>query len=181
MEPKAITFDQWWRVLEITPKTELWDGQPTPRMAAIADYCALVGRVAGYLGGHVLPLGLGEIFASECAFLPAGEEGVLLVPDVAFVRAERLPPLAERPAVLQLAPDIAVGIAEAPRWPPHAADHLSDYLTSGVALIWIVDPIAGHVTVHSPGSGGQILGPNDILDGGAVLPEFRLPVAALFR
>jgi Uma2 family endonuclease len=181
MEPKAINGDQWLRIAEITPKTELWRGQPTPRMAAIADYCALVGRVAGYLGGHVLPRGLGEIFASECAFFPAGDEGVLLVPDVAFVRAERLPPLTERPAALQLAPDLAIGIAEAPLWPPHAAEHLDDYLASGVALVWIVDPIAGRVTVHAPGSGERTLGPDDVLDGGAVLPEFRLPVSALFR
>src|SRR6266511_2417485 len=114
MDPKLINVDQYWRILEITPKTELWEGQPTPRVAAIAEYCALVGRVAGYLGAHVLPRGLGEVFASECAFFPTGDEGVLLVPDVAFVRAERLPQPAERPGFLQLAPDLAVGIAEAP-------------------------------------------------------------------
>jgi Uma2 family endonuclease len=165
----------------MTPKVELWSGQPTPRMAAIAEYCALVGRVAGYLGGHVLPHGLGEVFASECAFFPTGEAGVLLVPDVAFVRAERLPPPAERPGYLDLAPDLAVGIAEAPLWPPHVADHLSDYLESGVALIWIVDPVASRVTVHTPGAAERVLAPGDTLDGGAVIPEFRLPVAALFR
>jgi Uma2 family endonuclease len=181
MEPKMINVDQWWNAGQFVPKTELWSGQPTPRMAAIADYCALVGRVAGYLGAHVLPGGLGEVFASECAFFPAGDDGVVLIPDVSFVRAERLPPLTQRPGFLQLAPDLAVGIAEAPLWPPHAAEHLADYLASGVALIWIVDPIAGHVTVHAPGTGERVLGPDDVIDGGAVLPEFRLPVAALIR
>lgn len=181
MEPKVVTVDQWVRIAEITPKTELWNGQPTPRMAAPADYCALVGRLAGYLGGHVLPRGLGEVFASECAFFPAGDEGVLLVPDVAFVRAERLVPLAERAGFLELAPDLAVGIAEAPLWPPHVAEHLSDYLAHGVRLIWLVDPIAGRVTVHVPGATARVFGADDVLDGGDVVPNFRVPVSALIR
>jgi Uma2 family endonuclease len=185
MDPrKYIGGDEYFRIAEITPKTELWNGQPTPRMPAGADYGVLVGRVAGWLGVFAYPEDLGDVYASECAFFaPAApdEEEIMLIPDVAFVRAERLPPYAERPGFLHLAPDIAVGIAEAPIWRSHAGKHLADYLRAGVALIWLVDPIAGAVAVHAPGADVRVLQGDDVLDGGAVLPAFRLPVATLFR
>jgi hypothetical protein len=69
--------------------------------------------------------------------------------------------------------------AEAPLWPPHVAEHLSDYVESGVALIWLVDPIAGRVTVHAPGTTARVLGLDEVLDGGDGVPGFRVSVAAL--
>jgi Uma2 family endonuclease len=142
------------------------------------------GRVAGWLGVFAFPQGLGDVYASECAFFAPGAPGereILLIPDVAFVRAERLLPYAERPGFLHLAPDLAVGIAEAPIWGSHPAEYLDDYFAAGVALIWLVDPIAGTVTVHAPGVAARVLSGDDVLDGGNVLPAFRLPVATLFR
>jgi Uma2 family endonuclease len=180
MDPtKRVKGDDYIRLAEVTPKSELWDGQMTPRIPASADYCALVGRLTGYLGAHVLPSGLGELFASECAFFPSEHPDVILVPDVAFVRADRLPPLAERSGFLHLAPDLAVGVAYRPIFGAHVAHYLEDYLRSGVALAWVVDPVAGRVTVHTPGADERVLGRGDVLDGGTVLPGFRLPVIAL--
>ena len=105
----------------------------------------------------------------------------MLVPDVAFVRAERLPSLAERPGFLRLAPDLAVGLAFPPDRSWRIADALPNYLESGVTLVWIVEPAQRGVTIHRSGQPEHVLGEGDSLDGEEILPGFHLPVAALFR
>jgi Uma2 family endonuclease len=43
----------------------------------------------------------------------------------------------------------------------------------------VIDPRRRTVTVHRPGAEPDILGPDDHLDGGDLLPGFSLPVSRL--
>ena len=54
------------------------------------------------------------------------------------------------------------------------------YLEAGVPLVLVVDPRRRTVRVRTPGGGDRLLTEGDELDGGAVLPDFRVPVARLF-
>ncbi len=54
------------------------------------------------------------------------------------------------------------------------------YLCHGVRLVWVVDPEGRTVRVFTPDADEHLLVPGDTLDGGDVLPGFRLPVAAIF-
>jgi Uma2 family endonuclease len=58
-----------------------------------------------------------------------------------------------------------------------------EYFLAGVSLVWMVDPKQRTVTVFTPtnAEGGVTLSEADELDGGDVLPGFRLPVATVFR
>ena len=47
-------------------------------------------------------------------------------------------------------------------------------------LVWVVDPRAETVTVLALGQAPLVLTATDTLDGGEVLPEFRVEVAELF-
>lgn len=53
------------------------------------------------------------------------------------------------------------------------------YLAAGV-LLWIVNPFDREVGVHAPNQPSLILGEGVLLDGGAVLPGFTLPVKDIF-
>ncbi len=57
---------------------------------------------------------------------------------------------------------------------------LREYFTSGTRLAWIVDPKTKTVRVHTSPTASTRLEGDATLDGGDVLPGFRLPLADLF-
>ena len=61
------------------------------------------------------------------------------------------------------------------------ARKLGEYFASGTQLAWIVDPRTRTVRVHtSPTESTRLDAEAGVLDGGDVLPGFRLPLADLF-
>lgn len=54
------------------------------------------------------------------------------------------------------------------------------YLGAGVALVWVVDPKPRTVSVHQPDRVPRVLGGDDVLEGGEVLPGFAVALAHLF-
>ena len=58
---------------------------------------------------------------------------------------------------------------------------IEEYMTSGVTLVWVVNPKKRTVTVYRPGASPEVLGEPDQLDGSPVLPAFQYPIAKLFE
>ena len=58
---------------------------------------------------------------------------------------------------------------------------MGEYFAAGTRLAWVVDPKTETVRVHTGAQEWVILGLGDVLDGGDVLPGFRLPVRDIFR
>ena len=54
------------------------------------------------------------------------------------------------------------------------------YLQHGTRMVWLVDADERTLELHAPDAPPQTLRGDDIIDGGAVLPGFRLPVSDLF-
>ena len=60
------------------------------------------------------------------------------------------------------------------------AGMVEDWLDAGVRLLWLFRPDDRTVTVYASGRPIRVLGIGDELDGGDVLPDFRVAVADLF-
>ena len=60
------------------------------------------------------------------------------------------------------------------------ARKLADYFSAGVRLVWYVYPATCEVEVYEAADKCVKLTPQDTLDGGQVLPGFRLPFSTLF-
>jgi Uma2 family endonuclease len=54
------------------------------------------------------------------------------------------------------------------------------YRTSGVRLALLIDPQQQSITVYDAASAPRTLTGNDVVDGGDVLPGFRLRVSTIF-
>ena len=54
------------------------------------------------------------------------------------------------------------------------------YLEHGTKLVWLVDTDARSLELHQADTPAQTLRGEDLIDGGDVLPGFRLPVSDLF-
>src|SRR5262245_24395399 len=105
------------------------------------------------------------------------------IPDLSFVRWERLPVRGEIPdePILGLAPDLAVEVLSRGNTPGEMQRKLKDHFLSGVRLVWFVDPKRRTVEVFSAPDQSTVLAEPQTLDGGEVLPGLALPVAEIFR
>jgi Uma2 family endonuclease len=104
-------------------------------------------------------------------------------PDVAFVTFERWPkdrvmPLTDN--AWDVVPDLAVEVISPTDLVYELMQKIAEYFQAGVRLIWVVYPPERLVYVYEALTQVRILTLADELDGGAVLPGFRLPVAKLF-
>jgi Uma2 family endonuclease len=106
---------------------------------------------------------------------------VVLMPDVSFVRADRLPQHEAREGVMPLAPDLAVEILSPSNRAREMAQKVELYQRAGVRLVWMVQPRRRAVTVYPLGAEQHTLDETETLDGGDVLPGFQMSVADLFR
>jgi Uma2 family endonuclease len=102
-------------------------------------------------------------------------------PDVAFVRAERLPADGIGSGWMTVAPDLVVEVLSPSETTSALDDKLRDYRAAGTRLFWLVDPSARTVSIRGDAAAHEhIAHEGDVLDGADVLPGFVLPVEQLF-
>jgi Uma2 family endonuclease len=140
---------------------------------------ALAGDLLGEVGFFVASRDLGVVFASITHYELFREPRTVLMPDVSFIAAERMP--AETWwRMVPIAPDFAAEVTSSTR---QAAiiDRVGLYLEAGTRLVWLVRPEHRMVTVFRPDRPERIFGIGDVLDGEDVFPGYRLSVDRLFR
>ncbi|CAN5145933.1 MAG: Uma2 family endonuclease [Euzebyales bacterium] len=142
------------------------------------------GEIAATIGYHLkafaLAAGTGSTFAAETGFLLARDPDTVRAPDAAYVRRERLPEPRDRSGFLPLAPDLAVEVVSPSDRATAVAEKATAWLDAGVQLVWVVYPDRRMVAEHHPDGAARLLRGDDTLDGGALLPGFRLPLPELF-
>ncbi len=108
------------------------------------------------------------------------------VPDIMVFRTERIaayraqtPDFGDKPIVL--VPDVCVEIISQNDNYQEVDAKVDSYLADGVQLIWVVNPRNQTVTIYTPDSNQFTrLKVDETLNGGTVLPNFSLPVKAIF-
>jgi Uma2 family endonuclease len=103
------------------------------------------------------------------------------IPDGSYVSFARLPDRkVPRVGIGNFAPDLAVEVISEGNTTKEMATKLEDYFRAGVLLVWFCYPKTCEVHVFSNLTAPTVLGLNDVLDGGQVLPGFTLPLRELF-
>jgi Uma2 family endonuclease len=101
---------------------------------------------------------------------------------VAFVSYPRWPedhvPRAE---AWDVVPDLAVEVISPTNLAEEIDDKLTDYFAAGVRMVWVLFPGSGRLYVYRSPEQVAGLDRSDELDGGDVLPGFRLPITTLFE
>jgi Uma2 family endonuclease len=101
-------------------------------------------------------------------------------PDVSFISAGRLADYRWEHGHIAIAPDLAVEIVS-PGDEVYSLDRkIDDYFKAAVRRIWIVNPERRSVRIHrAPGDLDELVGEAELVDE-AILPGFRVALAALF-
>jgi Uma2 family endonuclease len=150
------------------------------RMAPTSfEHFEVTGLVSYYLNAHVIPRKLGVVGGEGGFVLHRGPDTVR-APDVAFVRAERVPSGEAAKHFAQIAPDLAVEIRSSNDSMRDLLAKADEYLAAGTSLVWIFDPPTTTVIVKAKDGTTRTLGIDDELDGGDVLPDFRLPLRLIY-
>jgi Uma2 family endonuclease len=123
---------------------------------------------------------LGEALIGEGGFAFEGEVDSLLAPDVAFMRLEKIPPKNDWDDWFRVAPDAVVEVKSPSNTRKEIARKVAIYLAGGVSLVFVADPDHETITAHYADGSVRVYRIGDILDGGDVLPGFKVPVAEIF-
>ncbi|MFM9964564.1 MAG: Uma2 family endonuclease [Planctomycetaceae bacterium] len=103
------------------------------------------------------------------------------IPDVSFISWDQIPS-GEFPSqpIPDLYPDLAVEVLSDSNTPAEIDRKLSEYFEAGCRLAWIIDPKSRTADVYTSPTDCQHLRASQSLDGGDVLPGFKLPLKELF-
>ncbi len=157
------------------------------RMPLSSGGASSVGsRLLARLQIYVEDNGLGVVTGEQGGYRldPAHPLDTEVAPDVAFVRAGRAPsptsPEFYGRAWL-LAPDLAVEVTSENQFAPGMGAKARTYLHFGTRLVWVIWPRYKRVDVWRPGDDmPALLGVEDTLDGGDVVPGFTYSIERLF-
>lgn len=135
----------------------------------------IASRINRRLGNFVEERDLGYITGEAGGYMVSGER---YAPDVAFLAKGK--PLSQH-GYNPVAPDLAVEVDFPSTYESQKTlrTKVVNYLAAGT-VVWVVLPEAQEVEVYVPGQPEKTLTLEDVLDGGAVLPGFRLPVKEIF-
>jgi Uma2 family endonuclease len=106
--------------------------------------------------------------------------GLVRIPDAAFISWERYGRRKGRRDVPQIVPDLVVEVLSKGNTPKEMKRKLHEYFRAGVRLVWYVDPRKRAVRVYTAVDRWVLLREDQTLDGGDVLPGFRLSIRDWF-
>ena len=155
-------------------KRELVDGEVRVMSPAGIRHEVSIGRLATRLGAFLEASGLGVMTASNAGFrMTAGNVGC---PDLAYVPAGRFGQGMPE-GFSDVAPDLAIEVMSPGDTEREVLDKVGEYLTSGVLLVWVIDPHGARAAVYRSATRVRIVDEDGDLDGEDVLPGFRCRLA----
>lgn len=178
-EGPPLTIEEFERLPDDGWRCELVRGQVVREPPAGFEHGRVGASILYFLADFVREHQLGEVLTAETGFVLSEEPPTVRAPDVAFVAAEHVPTKTPR-GFGPFAPDLAVEIVSPSNTLSEIHDKVLDYLDSGSRLVWVVDPVGRSVVVYASREDIRLLGEGDELDGGDVLPGFRIGLWELF-
>ena len=176
----AVTVDEF-LVLADGRQLELVRGEIREMTPAFEPAMTVAANLIALLIAHVQPRRLGRVYMDNGTFVLLEHRHVVRSPDVAFVRAERLPVGGVRYGPIRFAPDLAVEVLSPSDTASTLQEKLADYREAGTPLFWAVDPQTRSVTVYPFDAPPSTLREGETLTGDRVLPEFRCQIDELFE
>lgn len=137
----------------------------------------LSSRINRRVGNFVEEHDLGYVTGEAGGYMVSGER---YAPDVAFISKAKQPEFA-RQGYNPMPPDLAVEVDFPSTYESqqNLSIKVANYLAAGT-VVWVFKPESRRVEVFAPGQPVRILGIDDVLDGGDVLPGFTLAIKDVF-
>jgi Uma2 family endonuclease len=175
---RLLTADDLMRMPTDEP-WELWEGELRKVPGAGGTASGFAHWIGALISFFVRPLGLGWVTGADGTYILLDDPQTIVVPDAAFIRWDNIPSRQVPDGYIPVPPDLAVEVVSPSDEPGDVAKKRELYRRAGVPLVWWVYPERRAVAVYRDGELAAEPGEGDELDGGDVLPGFRLPVAEI--
>jgi Uma2 family endonuclease len=161
-----------------TKLCELIDGVLVEKPMAFIESC-MAAVLIGWMRNYVTQHRNGIIAAPDAKMRILSHQ--VREPDVSFIRAKQMPDgKVPKNPVAALIPDLAVEILSPGNTKAEMDRKRKEYFQSGTSLVWIVDPPKVTVRVYTSPTNYTDFGIDDTLDGGDVMPDFRVSIREWF-
>jgi len=160
---------------------EVVGGQIVEKPAMGAFESLLASLLSRWMAPHADENQLGRVVC-ETLFLLDPALGLKRRPDLAFVSKQRWPlrRRVPRTEAWDIVPDLAVEVVSLTNSAEQVSEKIEEYFRSGVRQVWVVYPGTSKVYLYDNPTSVRILQVGDDLEGGSVLPGFRLALQDLF-
>jgi Uma2 family endonuclease len=160
---------------------EIIDGQRVEIAPMSADSQVFASRLVRHLSNYGIERDIGEAYTEVMFKLPLPKDRNRR-PDAAFVPYSRWPRNVSPPSVnaWDVLPEVCVEVVSPHDLADEVAEKMTEYFAAGVRQVWVVYPRHGLFYVYDSLTQVRGLTRADELDGGAVLPGFKLRLADLF-
>ena len=157
---------------------ELVDGVLVEKaMGFTASFLAI--RLAILLDAFVRPRKLGLIVGADGMLKLS--IGLIRIPDVSYISWDSIPDgKVPKEPIPMLAPTLAVEVLSESNTTAEMKRKRREYFKAGTSLMWIVDPKVRVVTAYTSYRKSATFTESDTLDGGDVLPGFKLSLYEYF-
>lgn len=159
---------------------ELIEGELSTMPPAGWQHGRVTNRLTRFVDRHVEANHLGECVAAETGFVLRRDPDTVRAPDLAFVRAGRLPDKNER-KFSTVIPDLVIEVVSPSDRAGEVNQQALSYLDAGVRLVWVVYPETDTITAHQPGGMVTLFrGEDAVLSGEDVLPGLTARLGDIF-
>ena len=121
---------------------------------------------------------LGEVYGTDGPVKVLPDQ--IRMPDVCFVSRERAEQTPANEKSLRTSPDLAIEVLSEGNTRKEMKRKLKEYFAGGARLVWYIDPRTQTAKVYTAENAETIVPAEGTLDGGDVLPGFKLSLAELF-
>jgi len=160
-------------------QTELVRGRLIVREPPGYQHGLVAFAIGARIGEFVREHKLGVVVAAETGFKLFSHPDTVRAADAAFIGQDRAPE-PPPPGYLSLAPDLVVEVLSPNDRAGEVQGKVSDWLTAGSRLVWVIDPIRRRAVVYRTDGSVALLSEHDALDGEDVLPGFACLLTALW-
>jgi Uma2 family endonuclease len=185
IEQRLITAEQFYDITQqagyADKRVELIDGEIIEMVKPGGVHGKIAGDIFGFLWTHVRQTRAGYVTAAETGYITrrteSGRDRVRGL-DAAFIRRDKFPQ-GLPDGHIDVAPDIAVEVLSPGNSAEDMQEKIFELLNIGVAQVWIVSIRTQTILVYTQND-VTLLRSGDVLTGGDILPEFKLPLDDLF-
>ncbi|HZR01428.1 MAG TPA: Uma2 family endonuclease [Chloroflexota bacterium] len=180
VERKLITAEELLLLPDDGMRHELIDGELRTMSPGGGPHGRDGMRVSVSVATHVYANDLGECFAAETGFLFRRNPDRVRAPDFAFIRADRMPAGSLPRGYIPIPPDMVLEVVSPGDSATDVRDKVEEWLAFGCRAVWVLFD-GPRLDVHLGDRMIRSYGPDDEVDGGDVLPGFRMKLRNLVR
>lgn len=178
---RLMTADEFFCVPDDGKLYELVEGRLEEVPGASPRSSAVAAAIIGLLWNVVHPRRLGVVGGADWAARLFADPDTVRVPDVVFVRRERLPGGRAPVRFQEGVPDLVVEVLSASDRYRRTARKVREYLEAGAQIVLVVDPEDRSGVAHRADGTLEEFDADGVIDLSAAVPGFTLNLAEIWE